>query len=272
MSLPPPRSEDCMSDLQLDRLRVGELVGSSAERVHAHLTVCPACEHRYAALQADAERFAESAPSFDALRAHPTARQSPPLPGAARGALRPARWAVVTALAAAAGSLLFVGPGAWQGPQGEPSPAASPSDSSNGSSSEVRTKGSLASFDFVVRRDQNTVIGTPGMVLRPGDRLRFTVSSRRPVFVGIWGIDSSGLVSDYATAPELLRVPPGHQVALPQTIELDASLGQERLVAVFCQDPQPVEAIRSALSDASDEPSLPLNCEPETVSLRKALR
>lgn len=266
MSDPSPKRDECPSDLQLDRLRVGELTKASEELVRAHLGACTECKQRYTLVCADAERFAREAPAFETLR---TPRAVVP----SRRAIGPRRWATWSAVAAAAGLLLLVSRGARQRQDDSP-PAVSDSSGprSDGSSVGVRTKGASASFDFVVRRDEHTVLGTPEMILYPGDRLRFTVSASESVYSGVWGIDAQGQVSDYATAPELLRIVAGEQIALPQTIELDASVGNEHIVAVFCQGPQADDAIRSALADNPERPQLPFGCHTESVQIRKAPR
>ncbi|HTV20370.1 MAG TPA: zf-HC2 domain-containing protein, partial [Polyangiaceae bacterium] len=61
------RSPECVSDLALDRLLSGELTGTPARAVRAHLAGCSACEARRAELAADREAFAAGVPPLDAL-------------------------------------------------------------------------------------------------------------------------------------------------------------------------------------------------------------
>ncbi|MET0413705.1 MAG: hypothetical protein ABW217_20515, partial [Polyangiaceae bacterium] len=108
-------------------------------------------------------------------------------------------------------------------------------------------------------------------VLHPGDVLRFTLSSARPVYAGVWGIDALGRPSLYQTQPELALVPAGQRQALPEAVELDESLGEERLVLVYCESAAPAAAITSALAASAVSPQLPAGCSGESLGIRKAL-
>lgn len=276
----PPRLDECVSDLKLDQLRVRELSEASSTQVRAHLTSCAECQQRYTVLCEDAERFATDAPAFASLRAQQAMRDEPlrsETSGQKRGSSR-ATWvrrgATWSAVAAAAGLVLFV---SRNQPERGAGTGAGTMDEMDGAFQRetepgVRTKGASTSFDFIVRRGEHTVVGIPSMTLHPGDRLRFTVSATEVVYCGLWGIDADLQVIDYATASRLIRVPAGEQVALPQTIELDESVGTERIVAVFCDSPHDADAIRTALSVSAEAPRLPLGCAAEAVHIRKALR
>jgi hypothetical protein len=276
MTLPPPPSPDCVSDLRLDQLRVAELSDAQATAIREHLSNCAECHQRYALLCEDAARFGQHGPSFEKLisgaasqlrTADPQAARS--LPSRCQPSATSRRFAIWASFAAAAGLVLLIAQGLREQERGAQS---IPTSNASSELATERTKGASASFDFVVRRGEHTVLGIAGMALYPGDRLRFTVSASRAMHWGVWGVDAGGQVSAYATSARLMQVSAGRQVALPQTVELDDSAGHEHIVAVFCEGAQASDTIQRALADNIQAPRLPPGCGSETVEVRKALR
>jgi len=266
MMTPRRQSPDCLSDLKLDRLLSGELSTELEGAARAHLAGCPECTARRLELSADRLSFAESAPALDLPGPErPVNARLPEAPARIVPARR--RWIGGVALAAAA--MLAFGVGLTQilhergGVDGSPAPAAG----------ATRTKGGGVTFGFVVRRGDRTFAGEAAQTLHPGDLLRFTFGAASPVYAGVWGVDAEGRVSSYQQSPELARLPAGQSQPLPEAIELDESLGAERLVAVHCSAPHSVADITAALGASAAAPrvpaDLPAGCESESLTIVK---
>lgn len=230
------RSAQCPSTLRLDQWLAGELPPEPAARVDAHVSSCASCQQERATRLDTRRQFAQQAPDFAAL-----ARS-------ARSGRR--RWlpAALT-LAAAAAALLLVTRPTWR--------AESLAEHPGG----TRAKGSGASFGWVVRRGERVFAPAPEEPLRPGDALRFTVSTHEPVFVAILGLDAQGQLNVYhPDAERLSALEPGAEQPLPAAFVLDAAPGDERLYGVFCRSALPVAALRDAVARAPDAPVVPDGC------------
>jgi hypothetical protein len=125
----------------------------------------------------------------------------------------------------------------------------------------VREKGvSTLALDVVVRHADGRIEAlTPGGRVRPGDAVRFLVSTPRAGHLVILGLDSAGAVSLYVgdgNGPE--RVERGARQAMPGSIILDATPGPERLVALECDAAfavsDAIDAGRKSLARAEKDP------------------
>lgn len=255
------QSEDCLSDLRLDRWLARELSPREQQELEAHLARCVSCRERRVELEEEQRRFGQSAPG---LAAASRLRVVAPGPGViplrapgARG-----RWlAGAGALAAVAALALLV-------TRTAPSPV-SPS-ATDARSHGVRTKGGAASLGWVVRRGSQVFAGHPDLSLRPGDALRFTVSAREPVYVAVLGLDAAGRLSVYhPEGDRLSKVEAGQEQPLPAAIELDATPGEERLIAVFCDSDVALAPITLALERSPAAPAFPQGCTLERWTLKK---
>src|SRR5204862_8111689 len=99
----------------------------------------------------------------------------------------------------------------------------------------------------------------PGAPLRPGDRLRFEVSTRWPrAQVALVSLDARGAVTPpVPAAGQTALVPGGRPVLLDGAGELDEALGPERVLLVGCPRPLAVAALvdaaRAALARAGGD-------------------
>lgn len=85
----------------------------------------------------------------------------------------------------------------------------------------------------------------------PGDALRFGVKTLQPGFVAIVSIDGAGAVSTYyPQANELAPIAAGKVQLLDGSIELDETLGAERLLALVCRRPLRTTDVRDAVAAA----------------------
>jgi len=246
------REAGCLSDLALDRLVAGEAVAAAS----AHAAGCARCTARLDEFRRARD---EARPLLDAIRARsddPAARVVP---------LRRRAWlrAVVPLVAAAALLMLFL-PRLLE-------PAAG-----------VREKGSSAlALDVVVRHADGRVEAlAPNGRVRPGEAIRFLVTTPRAGQLVILGLDAAGKVSVYvADGDDPHPVARGQKQPMPGSIVLDATPGAERLVALECESrfdvARAVDAGRRSLERAAKDPrragalDLP-GCEEAALTMDKS--
>ena len=207
----------CLSAYRLDRFRLGELPAEEASDVRAHLAGCERCRAAEALL---------AAAEADYLALVPPLRR-PPRAG------RAVAWGV-GAMALAAVCVLALRPAAM----------------------EVRSKGAATAVGMYVQHDQTVRRALPGEAVAPGDVVRFVYSSQEPRFVAILSIDGAGVASVYfPDGPQTVRLPAAQEMPLPLGTRLDGVLGEEQVVALFCEQSRELEPIRRAMQAAA--PALP---------------
>jgi len=199
----------CLSALHLDRFLAGELDDLETRRVRQHVLACSRC--------------GAAAEAMRAVRDEPL----PPLrvvPIAPRGRRWPRAAAAGVALAAAASLLLVVrAPG-------------------------VRVKGSDFALRMYVEHGGEVRLALPGEVVAPGDAVRFAVTTPARAYVAVLSLDPKGHGSVYfPLAARAEAVEPGGEVALPLGTRLDATVGEERIVGLFCSSPVELEPLRIQL-------------------------
>ena len=264
----------CLSDLRLDQLLSGELDAVLKRAAEAHCAECALCQGRHQQLRIDRENFATAVPPFEELMRRPRARQHVDATFRPRSRAPATRWlGYAGGLAAAAVLALVIGlEHRGQGPVHLPISGEVGGEAEPGEAGETRTKGSGVALGFVVRRGGQVFSGEAGQTLHPGDQLRFMLTSERAVYVGIWGIDAAGVVSAYhASGAELSKVPAGRRQPLSNAVELDDTLGEERLVAVFCTSKVRSAEVAAAIDAAPAAARLPEGCAREVLSIVKAL-
>src|SRR5664280_62984 len=241
--------EGCASDFALDRWRAGELDVGAIESLERHLTVCEACRLRHAALDQQAESFLEKFPALSL----PGARMPQLADARGRKNLRARKLSmVVAALAVAAGVVLV-----FRLPK-----------VGTELSEQTRAKGS-ARLGFHVKRGGNVLLGSEGQEVHPGDQLRFFVSSAKPGHLAILSRDGAGSVSEYYPGTGRSRsVGAVQNQSLESSVELDATLGQEELWAVFCDAPFAPEPLRREL-ESKKSLNAPASCSLDRVVIVK---
>jgi hypothetical protein len=251
------RNDACPSDLALDRLRIGELAPTSAAA--AHVDACARCAARLAALRAaDAHAFADDGlvarlASDARSRARAQARE-----GTRRLRVAMPLWSGL--LAAAAVLLVWV--------HGRPPVAPA-----------LRSKGRSA-LDLVVRRaDGHVEPVVAGTLLHADESLRFIVSTDEAGYLAIVGADARQAVTAYLPATGLARpIAAGPRQVIDGSVVLDDAPGAERMIAVVCARPLPVDAVtaaaRKALARANGDPrrmsALELGCRQLSFVIEKA--
>ncbi len=209
------RWQACLSAFRLDRFRLGELPTEEAAEVRAHLSSCARC-------RAAEEGLAAAQSDYLALAA--------PLRRPARAG-RAVAWGV-GAVALAATCVLALQPAG------------------------IRSKGAATSVGMFVQHQQRVRRALPGEAVAPGDVVRFVYSSQQPRYLAILSLDGAGVASVYfPDGPETVRVEAAEEAPLPLGTRLDGVLGEERVVALFCEQPRTLEPVRQALQAAA--PALP---------------
>lgn len=214
----------CLSDLRLDELLADELAADAAAAASAHLGDCARCRDRERELVAERMQFRTA--------------MMPPLRARRRGR----RLAVASAagVAAAAAFALVV---------------------HNGNAGDTtRTKGG-AYLGLVVVRGAAMHRAGPGEVVHPGDTLSYVVTTGEPAYVAVASRDGAGRVTIYVPFE---RVTAGRDLQLSLATVLDATLGPEQLVAVFCSAPIAGALVRSAI-DGRDPPG----CTVDRLAIEK---
>ena len=228
-----PPSTRCLSDLRIDQFLADELNAPERLAVDAHLSSCASCRERFAAIDAERAQFIIVHPVVpDWLLAEPARAKA-------------VRYYVPLLLVAIA-LLALVHP-----------------------SVELRTKGSEA-LGFYVKRGREVRRGSVGEPVHPGDQVRFTYSAPRARYLAILSVDAARHASVYFPAtPDAARVEPGTERPLPSAIELDAVLGSEQVLALFCDRPFTLAPLLTRLARSEPSLHLPADCVTDRLMLQK---
>jgi hypothetical protein len=138
----------------------------------------------------------------------------------------------------------------------------------------LKTGSSLVVFR---KRGSSVAQVLEGAVLQPRDQLRFLYRTSIP-YLMVVNLEAQGGVQPFYPHPagESVRTTPDARVELPGSIELDQSVGTERIVAVFSERPLRFEEVRAAVVTAYPaaaggrdlSSSVPLDLPGEVVSIR----
>lgn len=250
------RAPECLSDFTLDSWLSGELAAPVVLACERHLETCERCQARRERLAAERDAYVLAQPAWAFAVAQPAEQKSAePKPSELKrhGPKRAVRWAtrLVPALAAAAALALSFLP---REPEG----------------SGERAKGGER-IGFMVKHGATVRRGQALDVVHPGDQLRFVYSCPEPRYLAVVSLDAKGHVSTYfPEGPRAARVAPGTDRPLPSAVELDDTLGLEKVVAWFCREPIEIAPlIEEAKRGRLDErPS----CTRQEISFRKEAR
>jgi len=239
-ALRPERNAACASDLRFDACLAGELGLAERAALMAHVAACARCKQRLLSLERNRQQFASSAfgsPRWlDAVEPRACARH-------ARAA-----WLVLAVLAGAACVVLAF-------------------------SVQERVSERIKGEEYVhffVKRGNEVRRGTGGSRLLPGDQLRFAYTSWAPRYLAILSLDAAGLASVYYPESAFTaRVEPGTAVLLPSAVELDGTLGDERIAAFFCETSRSVSELREWVSARSATERAPANCSVDSFIVTK---
>jgi Putative zinc-finger len=251
--LRPPSGDGCVSDLTFARFSAGELAPDELSSLEAHLAGCDACTSKKRQLAASDAAFLAVAPTLAALQKRAVPATSDVVrPRAGRAW----RWfSAGAAVAAAAALVLVVHPPSQFG-------------AVDGDSVGTRLKGG-ARMGFFVARGGAVFRGQDSDPVYPGDRLRFVLSTNAPRHVAILSRDGAGVVSVYYPAgTSSARFEALRDYALDSSIELDDTLGEETIYALFCAEPFELLPLRQELERAATL-SERAGCTVDTLRLTK---
>jgi hypothetical protein len=233
---------DHLSSETIDLLLLSALEAREANTAKAHLDDCNACRERWRELNEDKQRFeqfvfARTLPKVEARVA------------ASRGSFfsRFKLKLVIPTLAvagAAAALVLTTGPG-----------------TQTEDDSYVGLKGGQAapSFEVIAMRGAGQFPVKDDTVLQPNDRIRFVVNPAGAKYLLVASTDGAGLFSVYHPfgAAQSHPLDGKAKVELPGAVELDETLGSEKLVAVFSDQPITAQQVEAALKLDGKNPKLP---------------
>jgi len=273
-----PLQEGCPSDLLLDRLDAGELGEAEASSLATHVARCQTCAARMADIQASPPYPAEDrlVRALDLRRRLRERKAESGLPAWwRRFAWIPT--AVTALLAVVLGVTLYSvrsqlgttggdgawsgdgarlgttgGDGAWSGDgaRGDGARGDTGAEQKAGEAGQYRVKGPAETLGVFVKRGDAVRRAESGDSFRPGDHVQFSYFSGSPGFVAVFGLDpkkTTRYVPQAGTEP--VRVAAGKDTLLEPAIRLDATLGAELVVALFCPYPFDVAEMERNLSD-----------------------
>lgn len=211
-----------LSSLELDLLGLGALPAPEVPAARAHLSSCERCRARLAELERARERF-------EAVRGEAWAGVEARL--AAKGLPRWLAPLSLLAAAAAAALLVFV---------------ARPGDRS------PSVKGDAVLRVFALQKGQVRELAS-GDRVAPGDRVRFVADGAGSRCLLLVSVDGAGRATVYVPfdGARSLELAPGRQ-ELPDSVELDGTLGTERLLAFFSDRPLEAAPLLQALARGPD--------------------
>ncbi len=225
----------------LDLLLLSALAAPEANEARQHLDGCDACRSRWRELNEDKQRFEQ----FVFARTLPKVEAR--VLNERQGFFERFRLKILLpalAVASAAAVVASMGPG-----------------TQTEDDSYVGMKGlASASFEvFAVRGDGQPFAVKQDTVLHPSDRIRFVVVPAGAKFVMVASTDGAGVFSVYHPfgAAQSQPVDGKYKIELPGAVELDGTLGSEKVVAVFSQTPVNAGEVEAALKLDPQNPKLP---------------
>lgn len=226
---------------EIEQYLVGEMDDGEVADLHRHMDSCDSCSRRLEAARAAGEHFRST--YLPELLKEPVVVETTRL----KSPLIHWRWGLAGGLATAAVILAAVV--AIPEPAREPElPWVEP-----GQIDEEQAKGGGVMEMLLVQEDGGRKRVTEGMVLRPGDRVRFRpITGEYPYLVVFSVEERTGRVSVHypsrGDASMRLTGPPG--VLLPDALTLDDYVGAEVFGALFSTAPVSVAAAPTLLAQA----------------------
>ena len=262
-----------LPDLTIDRLRVDDLSEAERAAVEAHLAAHPDEQARVDAVRVQLA-VPLPPPAFLQQRAAPAPAPVPAAPADETTEERPmaeviplfsARrlWpALGGALAVAAAALLAIGLSDSGGP-GPGGPVGG----------EFTVRGTAVDMAVV------TADGRSSGSIHAGDRLMFEATPREDGHLLVLGVDGAGSVYPWHPSGDAAAsVPVTAKTSVKPAVglQVDATPGDERIVALLCAEPVRYADVRGALASAAELagndgplPAVRRGCEQSVVVLRK---
>lgn len=246
-----------LSSETIDLLLLSALADAEATQARAHLDGCDECRGRWAQLEADKRQFEQfvfprTLPKLEAR----LEQQQTPVGFFARFRLAVVLPAVAVAAAATFAVVGLTGPGTQTEDE-----------------LYIGLKGAVPSVEIVAQRGETQFKVTPGGELHAKDRIRFVVNPAGARYVLIASQDGAGAFTVYqpfgANQSMSIEGVGRARVELPGAVELDDTMGTERVVAAFSDSPISAADLEAAFRADPAAPRLP-NARVVTWDFEKA--
>jgi hypothetical protein len=122
---------------------------------------------------------------------------------------------------------------------------------------------------YFIQRGDALIRGDGTGTVHPGDALRFVYSSDRDYYLAIMSADARGVGVYFPSGSVAELVRAGEEVTLDFSVELDATLGRERVTALFCPEAFNVDDLQSALSSGAVQLAALARCQRVAFELNK---
>ncbi|MDP3237414.1 MAG: hypothetical protein Q8S33_36130 [Myxococcales bacterium] len=232
-----------LSSETIDLLLLSALASNEANEAKAHIDDCSLCKQRWMELNEDSQKFKQYvfARTLPAVEARLNASKQGFFE---RFKLRFVLPALGVATAAALALTFAAGPG-----------------TQTEDDIYIGVKGLEPTFEVFAQRQQGASFAVKaGTPLKPKDRIRFIVSPGQAKYVLVASVDGKGTFSVYhpfgSTESEKLVGKVPRRLELGSTVELDETMGTEKLVVVLSENPVKAEALKAALSESPTAPKL----------------
>lgn len=228
-----------LSSETIDLLLLSALNADETNQAKQHLDACGECKQRWQELNDDKQRFEQYvfARTLPAVEARVAKER-----GGFFQRFKFAFLVPVAGLAAAFAVVAATGPG-----------------TQTEDDLYVGIKGQPTLELYAQRGDGGSFAVASGVALQPSDRLRFVVNPAGSKYVIVASHDGDGVFSVYHPFGAQVSLPvadPKAKLELPGAVELDNTLGTERVVAVFSDEPLTAAQVEAALKSDAKNPSL----------------
>lgn len=232
-----------LSSETIDLLLLSALKADEANAAKAHLDDCGLCKQRWMELNEDSQKFKQ----FVFARTLPQveARLNESKQGLfERFKLQFVLPALGLATAAAVALTFSAGPG-----------------TQTEDDVYIGVKGYEQTFEVFAQRQQGTAFALkPGTALKPKDRIRFVVNPGNAKYVLVASVDGKGAFSVYhpfgAAESEKIAGAVPRKLELGSTVELDDTMGTEKLLVVLSDTPVKAEVLKAAVAANPAAPKL----------------
>ena len=237
-----------------DRFCLEEASAQERTRLQLHLSECVRCQSSVQLIRLEQSAFAQSLPRLAFLHAIST-QTTPSLAVGHGGGLGWLRWGGWLGSVGACGLLLL-----WLGSVGDPKEIgkSEPLGSEAAPFSKKRPiirhdgelwrkKGGGPLLEVFLSRKGVQALARSGASFYAGDQLGFRYQGAGYGFLTLVLVDAKGAVSWLYPSSAAPSIPIAAQGRLQDAVELDSSLGQERIIAFFAQRPLSAKRILAAL-------------------------
>jgi hypothetical protein len=230
-----------LSSETIDLLLMSALTGDRQTEAKAHLDGCPLCQKRWSELNEDKARFEQ----FVFPRTVGKLESRLGAPSLADRLRTGWKMLVPAAGAVLAASLATV---VWLGGRER---------SRTDDDLYIGVKGGPSLEVVALRPETGQFPVKASTVLHPRDKIRFVVNTAGARYLLIASRDGAGAFTVYHPfgAEQSGEVLPG-RIELPRSVELDETVGNERLVAVFSDTPISAAQVKAALEATPNDPKI----------------